>query len=588
MRLLILYGSQTGTAQDVAESIWRASKKFNYTGPVLPCDSYRIDDLIKEKIVIFVCATTGQGDEPDNMKLFWKFLLRRNLPSNSLSGVKFAVIGLGDSSYDKYNFVAKKLYKRLKQLSAQPLLHIGLCDDQHDYGIYATCFKWMDQLWKELGVTSYKMKDEIDIPKYQFKMKVTKSAADDDNQQQSEIDLYNYKWPIDSPKCCTFKIVENNRVTDAQHFQDVRHIKLAFPVHVRWHPFDVVNVRPWNSDSNVNKLFQILAEQSLDIDAEYMVDFETCEPEMPLSKCYKSPAKIGLIAKYVWDLTSIPRQRAFELLALNCTDDTEKEKLLELASPEGLDDLIKYANRPRRTVLEVLHDFPNAVSKLTLPVLFELFDIIKARAFSIASIPEIGTLDMLVAVVEYKTIMSEPRRGLCSNWLKHLSRNDEICGSVSQGTMLITTGTRHPVVMIGPGTGIAPFRSYLLRTEYDFENGITREIQKIIVIFGCRSRYKDFYFRDDFKRMQRKRIATFYYAFSRDQEHKRYVQHIILEKENLLSVEILLRNGTVLVAGSSNNMPKQVREAFTTILGNPRYLEEIMIKKKRYQEEVWS
>lgn len=124
-RITVLYGSQTGTAQDIAEEIWRESKKFNFCGPVLSMSDYKIENLINEKLMIFVCSTTGQGDEPDNMKTFWKFLLRKTLPRSSLADLHFAVLGLGDSSYPKFNYAAKRLYKRLIQLSAKPILELG-------------------------------------------------------------------------------------------------------------------------------------------------------------------------------------------------------------------------------------------------------------------------------------------------------------------------------------------------------------------------------------------------------------------------------------------------------------------------------
>lgn len=149
-KLTILYGSQTGTAQDLAEQIWRESKRFHFTGTVMSMDKYDVRCLIDEKYVIFVCSTTGQGDEPDNMRTFWKFLLRKSLPPNSLNALNFAVLGLGDSSYEKFNFVAKRLNKRLQQLGASTLTSIGLCDDQHDLGASAVYLKWIDELWKEL------------------------------------------------------------------------------------------------------------------------------------------------------------------------------------------------------------------------------------------------------------------------------------------------------------------------------------------------------------------------------------------------------------------------------------------------------
>lgn len=124
-RLVVLYGSQTCTAQEAAERIWRKSKVLGFKGPVLSLDEYSIKNLIFEHYAVFVCSTTGQGDEPDNMKKSWRFLKQKTLPIESLSKLRFGVLGLGDSSYPKYNYVGKKLFKRLMQLGAQPLVDIG-------------------------------------------------------------------------------------------------------------------------------------------------------------------------------------------------------------------------------------------------------------------------------------------------------------------------------------------------------------------------------------------------------------------------------------------------------------------------------
>lgn len=149
-KLTILYGSQTGTAQDLAEYIWRESKRYHFTGTVVSMDKYDITKLIEEQYVVFVCSTTGQGEQPDNMKRFWKFLLRKSLPPDSLNGMNCAVLGLGDSSYEKFNFVAKRLNRRLQQLGATILIPIGLCDDQHDLGPSAVYGSWLNELWNAL------------------------------------------------------------------------------------------------------------------------------------------------------------------------------------------------------------------------------------------------------------------------------------------------------------------------------------------------------------------------------------------------------------------------------------------------------
>lgn len=215
--------------------------------------------------------------------------------------------------------------------------------------------------------------------------------------------------------------------------------------------------------------------------------------EMPVPDYLKSPLPLKTIAKQLWDLNGVPRQRTFHLLALNCDDELEKEKLLEFASAEGQEDLFTYANRPRRTILEVFQDFHKAAAKLNLRLLFEMFQFIKTRSFSIASCPEHGKLDLLVAVVQYKTMLSKPRMGLCSNWLKQLKCDDEIQGVIKKGTYKIPSDLTTPIVMVGPGTGLAPFRSLLLQRQHQFKHQSTWQPFPFTLFFGCRGEKLDFH-----------------------------------------------------------------------------------------------
>ncbi|XP_021887963.1 NADPH-dependent diflavin oxidoreductase 1-like [Carica papaya] len=102
-KLLILYASQTGNALDAAERIGREAEHRGCTVKVFSIDEFDASFLPHEDTVIFVVSTTGQGDPPDSMKVFWRFLLQRNLSRHWLEGVHYAVFGLGDSSYQKYN-----------------------------------------------------------------------------------------------------------------------------------------------------------------------------------------------------------------------------------------------------------------------------------------------------------------------------------------------------------------------------------------------------------------------------------------------------------------------------------------------------
>lgn len=106
-RCLILYGSETGTAEEVAFKLHRTFAQCSLNCAISSLDDYEISKLPSETCIIWIIATSGEGEVPPNMKTFWKFLLRKNLSSDSLKGVTTAVFGLGDSSYEKFNAAAR-------------------------------------------------------------------------------------------------------------------------------------------------------------------------------------------------------------------------------------------------------------------------------------------------------------------------------------------------------------------------------------------------------------------------------------------------------------------------------------------------
>jgi len=148
--ILILYGSQTGTAKFAAEDMQRELYKLNYFSKICEMDSYNFINLPEESYIIFIISTTGYGEFPSNSKNFWAFLMRKDLPLNSLENVNYTLFGLGDSSYEKFNQCAKLLNSRLNKLSANLIHPVALGDDQHDFGYEAEFDPWMQSVIEEL------------------------------------------------------------------------------------------------------------------------------------------------------------------------------------------------------------------------------------------------------------------------------------------------------------------------------------------------------------------------------------------------------------------------------------------------------
>ncbi|RAL58837.1 hypothetical protein DID88_009147 [Monilinia fructigena] len=158
---LILYGSETGNSQDVAEELGRVMEKLHFMTRVTEMDLADIRELSKYTLVIFTISTTGQGEFPKNSRQFWNRLLRKRLPPNCLSHVNFTTFGLGDSSYAKFNFAARKLHKRLEQLGGNEIYPRGEGDEQHEEGIDGTFLSWYIDLRKKL-LESYPLPDGLE------------------------------------------------------------------------------------------------------------------------------------------------------------------------------------------------------------------------------------------------------------------------------------------------------------------------------------------------------------------------------------------------------------------------------------------
>nr|XP_013011386.1 NADPH-dependent diflavin oxidoreductase 1 isoform X2 [Cavia porcellus] len=524
LQMLVLFGSQTGTAQDAAERLGREARRRRFGCRVQELDSYAVANLIREPLVIFVCATTGQGDPPDNMKNFWRFIFRKNLPATSLCQLDFAVLGLGDSSYAKFNFVAKKLHRRLLQLGGSALLPACLADDQHELGPDAAIDPWLGTLWeKVLGL---------------------------------------HPVPLDLPE---------------------------IPSGVPFVAGDVVLIQPSNSAANVQQFCQVLG-----LDPDQWFTLQPREPGVSSPPGLPQPCSVWhLVTRYL-DIASVPRRSFFELLACLSPHELEREKLLELSSATGQELLCEYCSRPRRTILEVLCDFPHSAGAIPPDYLLDLIPRIRPRAFSITSslLVHPNRLQILMAVVQYQTRLREPRRGLCSSWLASLDPGQDpirVPLWVRPGSLAFPESPDIPVIMVGPGTGVAPFRAAI---QERVAQGQTRNF----LFFGCRWRDQDFYWKAEWQDLEKRGCLTLVTAFSREQEQKVYVQHRLQELGPLVWELLDCHGAYFYLAGNAKSMPADITEVLMSIfqehggLSGPdaaTYLARLQ-RTLHFQAETWA
>ena len=354
-------------------------------------------------------------------------------------------------------------------------------------------------------------------------------------------------------------LIRCERVTSVDHFQDTRLVEFDISGSgIGFNPGDVCMVQPKNLDAVVDRFLALFSH----FDADKVFDLSLVDSlgHLPPARLLQGPLTLRHCARNLFDLQAIPGRYFFELLSHFSKDPTEKEKFIEFTTAEGQQDLYEYCNRPRRNMLEVLEDFQlNAVPNIPFEYLFDLFPPIKPRAFSIASslaaVPD--RIQLLIAVVKYKSKLVEPRVGLCSTWLTTLNPGDRVPIWIKKGTFRFPTNPDTPLVMVGPGTGVAPFRSFITD---QLQPRSDPNVRSMMLYFGCRNSHKDFYFSDEWTQVQEKfpqvRVRA---ALSReDPDAPCYVQHLIeVDSEDIFKL-IFDMKGSFFIAGRAKQMPDQV------------------------------
>ncbi|KAG6335101.1 hypothetical protein ID866_3990 [Astraeus odoratus] len=249
-QLLILYATETGTAQETADRIARECRRVYFRCRVCNMATYSPEDLISETLVIFVVATTGSGAEPRAMTPLWSMLLRSDLPDDLFEDMDFCVFGLGDTAYERFCWPAKKLSRRLLGLGAREICSRGEGDDQHRLGLDGALDPWIEQLLDTL-LHLYPLDSGLErLGSLEGPPRVTTTdvASEPDPVGPSE-DNQNYFGV--TVRC-------NRRITAEDWFQDVRHFELVSEREIEYNPGDVAVIHPVAMEADVESFLVMM------------------------------------------------------------------------------------------------------------------------------------------------------------------------------------------------------------------------------------------------------------------------------------------------------------------------------------------
>ncbi|MEB5701485.1 assimilatory sulfite reductase (NADPH) flavoprotein subunit [Staphylococcus saprophyticus] len=539
----VLYGTETGNAEEIAETFETKLKSQNLNVHLWDMDDFPRDSLPEVEHLFIICSTQGVGEPPINALDLYDYLHGDDAPQ--LDQVNFAVLALGDQDFPDFCQAGKDFDHILGQLGANRVADRVDCDFDYE----ETAEQWITNMIELLTQASSNTNEE------------TPSVENEDVTIEEPQAPYSKSNPFQA------EVLKNTILTQPEASREVRHLEISLEGYREaYEPGDSLVVIPQNDPVLVNQLID-----ALNWDAETPIQMNDSDSMRSLKEALTHDFEIA-------KLTPVLMKNAAELLGnpmLNAN----------IQKSEWVQNYI-YG----KDVTDLIRDFtPVALEPNMLP---QLLRKLPPREYSIASSNKVNpnSVHITVRVVKYEAHRRE-RFGVCSVQLAdRTSVGDKLPVYLKKNpNFKFPYDTETPVIMIGAGTGIAPYRAYLQERAYLNLKG------EQWLIFGNQNYHHDFLYKDDLEQwLEEGVLSKLDLAFSRETENKIYVQHRI-EENSAEFYKWIQAGATIYLCGNKDEMASGVHESLIKVLikeGNldeteaEAYLTE-MIKNQRYQRDVY-
>ncbi|RKN61284.1 assimilatory sulfite reductase (NADPH) flavoprotein subunit [Paenibacillus ginsengarvi] len=540
----VLFGSQTGNCHGLAKKTSKKLEERGFQVTLSSMNDFKPNSLKKVKNLLILVSTHGEGDAPDNAVSFYEFLHSKRAPE--LADLRFAVLALGDTSYEFFCQTGKDFDKRLEELGAKRLIPRVDCDV--DFGELAA--DWMNRVTETLG---------------ESKSGGASSAAAGLPAQtgtDTESD-YSRSNPFRA------EVLENLNLNGRGSDRETRHLELSLEgSNLQYEPGDSLGVYPENDPRLVDELIEAVGWNA--------------EETVPSPKASETVTLREALLRH-YEITVLTKP----LLV----------KAQELTSSAGIGELLASGRESElrayiagRDTLDLVQDY--SLKGLSASDFVSMLRKIPPRLYSIASSSKASPDEVHVTVraVRYES-NGRNRYGVCSVHLAERAETGDTLPVFIQHNpnFKLPESPDTPIIMIGPGTGVAPYRAFLAEREETGAEG------KTWLFYGDQHFATDFLYQIEWQRLLKDGVLTrMDVAFSRDTDKKVYVQHRMLEKSRELYAW-LQEGAVVYVCGDEKKMAHDVHAALATILeqeGNlsPEEAEQYLIRmqqQKRYQRDVY-
>ncbi|MFP7692602.1 assimilatory sulfite reductase (NADPH) flavoprotein subunit [Bacillus subtilis] len=536
----VLYGSQTGNAQGLAENAGKQLEQSGFQVTVSSMSDFKPNQLKKVNNLLIVVSTHGEGEPPDNALSFHEFLHGRRAPK--LEDLRFSVLALGDSSYEFFCQTGKEFDQRLEELGGKRISPRVDCDLDYD----EPAAEWLEGVLK--GLNEAGGGSAAPAP----------AAA-----SQTGESSYSRTNPFRA------EVLENLNLNGRGSNKETRHVELSLEGSgLTYEPGDSLGVYPENDPELVELLLK-----EMNWDPEEIVTLNKQGDVRPLKEALISHYEITVLTKPLLE-------QAAQL--------TGNDELRELLAPGNEENVKAYIEG--RDLLDLVRDYgPFSVSAQEFVSILRKMP---ARLYSIASSLSANPdeVHLTIGAVRYDAHGRE-RKGVCSILCaERLQPGDTLPVYVQHNqNFKLPKDPETPIIMVGPGTGVAPFRSFMQEREETEAEG------KAWMFFGDQHFVTDFLYQTEWQNWLKDGVLTkMDVAFSRDTEEKVYVQHRMLEHSAEL-FEWLQEGAAVYICGDEKHMAHDVHHTLLEIIekeGNmsreeaEAYLAD-MQQQKRYQRDVY-
>jgi cytochrome P450/NADPH-cytochrome P450 reductase len=574
--LLVLYGSNLGTAEETARRIGQAGEASGFATTVAPLDVYA-RQLPREGAVV-ITTSSYNGSPPDNALKFCEWLRSGDLAAGTLEGVSYTVFGCGNRDWaSTFQAIPRLIDEKLEAFGARRLYPRGEGDARGDFdGQFQA---WYEPLWSRVAT-------ELGI-------ELGGAVAPGPAYTVDVLPGRQHSPFVDSLGASAMTVTVNRELHTKDGPQpserSTRHIELELPEGVTYRAGDHLGVVPHNGEALVRR---VAARFGLDVDA-YMRIRTTSNRKTFLPADQAIP--VGrLLGDYV-ELQDIATRKQIETLAQHTECPWTRPRLATLAADEA-----RYRDgvmATRKSLIDLLEEYPACA--VPFNVYLEMLSPLRPRYYSISSSPlqQERSCSITVGVLDAPARSGQGTfHGVCSNYLQQQPEGGVIFAFVkdTRSAFRLPEDPSTPLIMIGPGTGLAPFRGFLQERAALRARG--KPVGPSMLFFGCRHPHQDFIYETELRAFAEQGVTRLQTCFSRvPGEKKTYVQDQLTDVRD--EVWQMIQDGAIVyVCGDASRMAPDVRRAFATIYRDKtgadaqaaeRWLDQLTLAN-RYLVDVWA